>query len=120
MGSGRGVSSVNGDKDACRPPTADADAGVTFDDARMPGTDRMMTPPEVARLLKVKPHKILAWIQSGELRAINVAAKLGGRPRYRVTVEDLRAFTSGRVVGPPPTVKRSPRRSKRDGFKNYF
>ena len=38
------------------------------------------TPPQVADLYGVDVHKILVWIRSGELGALNLAAKPGGRP----------------------------------------
>src|SRR5437660_5835359 len=40
-----------------------------------------LTPPEVAKMWGITPEKVIAFIRSGELRAINVATRLGGRPR---------------------------------------
>lgn len=51
-----------------------------------------LTPPQVARLLKVNPDKVLTWIRSGKLHAVNVTVKPGGRPRYRIAMSDLEAF----------------------------
>jgi excisionase family DNA binding protein len=34
-----------------------------------------LTPPEVARLLRVDVHSVLAWVRNGELRASNVASR---------------------------------------------
>src|SRR4051812_5843705 len=42
--------------------------------------DRAMTPPQYAAKLGVSVEKVHGWIRRDELRAINVAAKLGGRP----------------------------------------
>jgi len=67
---------------------------------------KMLTPPEVAKLLRITSDKVLGWIRSGELRSMNVAAKTGGRPRYRVAEEDLTAFLARRAVVPPPPVRR--------------
>jgi excisionase family DNA binding protein len=39
------------------------------------------TPPEIARRLGVGPEKVLAWIRSGELAAVNLATTRHGRPR---------------------------------------
>jgi excisionase family DNA binding protein len=69
----------------------------------------MLTPPEVARHLRVNADKVLAWIRSGELRAVNVATGLAGRPRWRVSLADLKAFIARRSARPAP----APRRRKR-------
>lgn len=43
-------------------------------------TTRAMTPPEAAKVLRVSADKIVAWIRSGELVAVNVASKQAGGP----------------------------------------
>ena len=45
-----------------------------------------LTPPQVARRLGVNPDKVLSWIRSGELSAVNVTTKPGGRPKYRIAL----------------------------------
>lgn len=65
-----------------------------------------LTPPEVARRWGVKPSKIIGWIRSGELRAIDASASVGGRPRYLIDLDDLAVFEAKRTVGPLPKVKR--------------
>lgn len=70
----------------------------------MPAGDRPLTLPEVAKHLRVRPNKVLAWIRDGELRAYNVAARHGGlRPKYRVNPEDLAAFSQRRAVVASPS-----------------
>lgn len=71
-----------------------------------------LTPPEVARLFRVSNSKVLTWIRNGELRAVNVATRMGGfRPRYRIDREDIAAFERWRqVIPPPPKTRRSDRR----------
>lgn len=59
-----------------------------------------LTPPEIAKLLRVAPDKVLGWIRRAELRAVNVGN--GTRPRYRVSREALDAFLQAREVQPPP------------------
>ena len=59
-----------------------------------------LTPPELARRLRVHPDKILGWIRSGELRAINVAANPRGRPRWRIDPADVAAFEQRRAARP--------------------
>ena len=59
-------------------------------------TAAVLTPPEAARRLRVSADKIRIWIKTGELIAINVAARASGRPRYRIAVSDLQAFEERR------------------------
>jgi excisionase family DNA binding protein len=71
---------------------------------------KKFTPPEVAARYGVGRDKVLGWIKSGELRAINAAAKPGGRPRYLIDQEDLVLFEQRRAVGIPPAPTRPMRR----------
>ncbi len=77
-----------------------------------------LTPPEIARRFSVDAAKILTWIRSGELRAINTATTTGGRPRYRISPADLAAFEASRAAGPQPRVVR--RRRKTPGITDFF
>ena len=72
------------------------------------------TPPEIAARLRINVQKVLGWISSGELSALNIATKVGGRPRYRIRVEDLQAFELRRTVVPPPPPAARRRRQRRD------
>jgi excisionase family DNA binding protein len=65
---------------------------------------KKLTPPEVARRWGVSSDKVRAWIENGELRAINLAARTSGRPRYRIDMADVLAFERTREAkGVPPT-----------------
>jgi excisionase family DNA binding protein len=55
-----------------------------------------LTPPQVAKYLRVNPATVIAWIRSGELVASNLSRKRGGRPRYRISREALDAFLRAR------------------------
>lgn len=70
-----------------------------------------MTVPEVAKFLRVRPDKVLAWIRSGRLRGYNVAEQEGGRPSYRVNPSDLESFIQQRTTT-KPSPKRKPKRSR--------
>jgi excisionase family DNA binding protein len=59
--------------------------------------ERPMSVPEVARLLRVMPAKVLRWIHGGELSATNVATRNAGRPRYRISQADLAVFRQHRA-----------------------
>lgn len=74
----------------------------------------MLTPPQVAKRLGVTHDKILVWIHRGEMRAVDVSTTRGGRPRYRVSEEDLEDFLDRRAVTPPPSKQRRSRRSQGD------
>ena len=70
---------------------------------------RKLTPPMLARRLGVSPDKIRAWIQAGELRAVNVATNRSGTPRWLIDERDLEAFERLRTVPPKPTTRRRQR-----------
>ncbi len=64
---------------------------------------RWLTPPQVARMWGVSPSKVLAFIDSGQLRAINLTMPdRNRRPRYRIAVDDLADFERRREVVPAP------------------
>jgi excisionase family DNA binding protein len=52
--------------------------------------DKPLTVPEIAKKLRVRQPKVLAWIRSGRLKAVNITTS--GRPRYRVHPDDLLMF----------------------------
>jgi len=82
-----------------------------------------MTPPaltvqDVATRYGVGLHTVLAWVRSGELRALNVGRKPGAKkPRWRITTEALEAFELRRSHTPPPTPAR---RRKRQPVIDYY
>ena len=77
-----------------------------------------LSPPQIARRWGVSPQKMLAWIGSGELRAINAATRLGGRPRFLIDVADLAAFEERRAVVATPAAVR--RRRRDIGITKFF
>jgi hypothetical protein len=71
--------------------------------------EQFLTPPEVAKIWRVRRETVLGWIKSGELKAINIAEPCR-RPRYRVDPMDLTAFKERRSVSPrQPMPKRNGR-----------
>lgn len=64
-------------------------------------SDQPLTAPEVAKFLRVRPDKVLAWIRSGRLRGYNVAECENGRPKYRVNRSDLEDFIRQRSTTQP-------------------
>jgi len=80
----------------------------------MSNSSRKLLVKTVADRLGVNQSKVLGWIRSGELRAIDVSTKRGGRPRWRIDETDLIAFESRRLASPPPTLTRRRRKPAGD------
>lgn len=59
-------------------------------------TRHWLTPPEIARERGIRTGKVLEWIHSGELEAINHASSRVGSPRWRVSREALDRFDAAR------------------------
>jgi hypothetical protein len=77
-------------------------------------TPQKMTPPKLAKLWGVSPDKILTWIRSGELRAVNVATDSNSRPRYLIDQRAIEQFEATRLVEPVHRTTR--RKSNRDDW----
>lgn len=79
--------------------------------------EHALTPPVIARRYAVNVGKVLAWIASGELAAVNVGdgAK---RPRWRITPEALADFERRRAAQPRPATAR--RKKEKAGYTEYF
>lgn len=71
---------------------------------------RKLTPRQVASQFGIAVDKVISWIQSGELRAINGATTTATRPIYLIDVADLAAFEASREIVPSAP---SPRRRRR-------
>ena len=77
-----------------------------------PNSRSTMSPSDLARHWGIKIDKVLGWISSGQLKAVNVASSTSGKPRYRIDAEALAAFKASRTVAPPEPRRR--RRSRPD------
>ena len=71
-------------------------------------TKTKLTPREIATQWGISVERVLCWIHTGELRAINAGTTNSGRkPRYLVDLEDLAAFERARAMpGPPVPIRR--------------
>ena len=69
------------------------------------------TPPQVAKLLRVRREKVVAWIRAGKLRAIDVG---GERSLYRVSQAALEEFEKAQQVTPPLPASRRQRHQPGD------
>src|SRR3954468_8693332 len=72
---------------------------------------RGYTPNELARLLRVSPDRIRAWIKAGELGALDTARHRCGRPRYVILPHHLTEFEQRRRAT-TPAAKPLPRRRR--------
>lgn len=83
---------------------------------------RKLSVPMVARQIGVADQKVLKWIKTGELRAVNLATSPHNRPRYSIDVDDLEAFERSRQVIPESglTSTRRLRRRAASDVKDYF
>ena len=79
-----------------------------------------MTPPQLAEMWGVSADKIVSFIRSGELRAIDISTNLGGRPRFLIDKRDIEAFELSRTVIPPPPRQRRRRRRRDPAIREYF
>jgi len=79
-------------------------------------TAPLLTPPQVARRLQCTPEKVLRWIRTGSLRAVNLGDG-PKRPRFRIDPAELDRFLVSREVSPRP---RPVRRRRDSGIKHYF
>lgn len=88
--------------------------------APAPADPVYLTPPEVARRLRISPDRVIALIRCGELRGCDVSIRPGvGRARYRVHACDLAAWLAARLVVPPSRPTRRRRRDRPSDYVEY-
>jgi hypothetical protein len=73
---------------------------------------------DVAATLGIRTHAVLSLIRSGELRAVNIAQRVGGKPRWRILSDDLEGFLSRRTH--QPAGPRQRRRKPKHQVTQYF
>lgn len=69
-----------------------------------------LSPSDIAVSRGINVLKVLTWIKTGELKAVNVATCAGRLPRWRISPADLEAFDAARAAVPQAPVTRRPRR----------
>jgi hypothetical protein len=79
-------------------------------DQAQPDDGAGLTVAAFARRYRIGEGKVLGWIRSGELRAINTASSLAGRPRWLIPPEAITAFEAKRAGGPSPATAKQRRR----------
>ena len=86
---------------------------------RAPDDNHFLTPPEIARRLRVSVSKILAHIRSGELVAVDMANAECERPRFKVDPIELAIFLNRRSTRPAPKASRR-RKKQNEEIIEYF
>jgi hypothetical protein len=76
-----------------------------------------LTVREIAKRYRISQAKVRLFIAKGELRAVNVATSLAGKPRWVVTRDSLVSFERLRAGGSPPS---PPRRRRRQTLVDFF
>ncbi len=69
------------------------------------------TPPELAKQWGVAVNKVLGFIDTGELVAINLATSRKGRPRWKISAQAIADFELRRQSLPASPA--APRRAKK-------
>jgi len=77
---------------------------MTSQEIRVSESRQKWTPPEIAKRFGVSRAKVLAWITSGELRAIDCSTRQGARKRWRIDAADLAEFEAARANRQPASV----------------
>jgi hypothetical protein len=122
--SGEDNSPLESDLNSVRGRSAGGDVVPTGTGRRRPRgvspTREKLTPGELAKIWGISPRKVLTWIRSGELRAVNLAANArGARPRWRIDWADVVVFETRRPsITPPAPVRR--RSMKMDNVIEFF
>jgi transposase len=76
-----------------------------------------LTVREFAGRYRVGQDKVRTWISRGELRAVNTATALCGRPRWVIPAEAIVEFERRRAAG--PRSRPTPRR-RRSAMVDYY
>jgi hypothetical protein len=80
----------------------------------------MLTPPEVAKRWGVAADKVNHLINTGQLTAVNLACDPKGRPRWRVSIEEVEKFEQKRSNSPPLPKQKRRRKTGIEVGKEYF
>src|SRR5438067_13182400 len=74
-----------------------------------------LTPGQLARQWGISVEKVLRWVKSGELRAVNAASRPSGRPRFLIDLADVAVFEARRAVASSPDANPVKRRRTQNG-----
>ena len=74
---------------------------------------------QLAKNLGITVDKVLGWIRSGQIDAIDVSTDRQGRPRYRIDADAIAKFKTARNPAPPPKSNRR-KQHKTDDVIQFF
>jgi hypothetical protein len=83
-------------------------------------TERGLTVPELARLLRIGPARIRTMIRNGELKAVDTSSAASNKPRYVVMPADLQAWQDRHQAGQPLPAPRKRRPVLQHGEIDFF
>ena len=78
------------------------------------------SPGELAKNLGITQDKVLNWIRSGKLEAIDVSQDQQGRPRYRIDADAIARFKAARQPAPPPKIERRKKKRSMEGIIQFY
>jgi len=78
----------------------------------------LRTVKQVAEILQIRQHGVLTLIRTGDLPAVDISLTPGGKPRWRITDDDLQKFLRRRTRKLDPPRKR--RRRRETAVTQYF
>jgi len=78
------------------------------------------TPREVAESLRTSPDRVLDWIRSGELQAIDKRAKGAKRATWVIPPAALAKFVAARSTSPPGPRQRRQRKTSGGHVPQYY
>lgn len=84
---------------------------------------RYLSPPKIGELLGVTPAKVLNWIRTGELKALDITQKGCTKKRYKVKPEWLDEFERSRMAVPDgglSTTQKLRKKHREAVGKDYF
>ena len=81
---------------------------------------KFFSPDDIATRYSVKASKVLAWINSGELRAVNITTRRGVKPRWKIDPITLAAFENSRASKPSPKTPVTRQRRKAEPGETVF
>ncbi|HOW71680.1 MAG TPA: hypothetical protein PKY77_13850 [Phycisphaerae bacterium] len=79
-----------------------------------------VTAPDWAKRLGVSLPHVLALINRGSVRALNVALDPAGRPRWRIPLTEVEKFELSRLASLPIKPQRRHKRPVLTGVTEYF
>lgn len=83
---------------------------------------KFFAPAELAEEWSVTDDKVIDFIKSGELEAVNLALSKGGKPRYRISEAAVEKFLADRAIRTKPKDTPKPRRQTAGaaGVRTYY